>query len=215
MKIRVRNDTVTIEGYVNAVERDSKTLWSRMGQFIERIKAGAFRRALERNKNVRLLLNHREDRDLGGTGDGNLTLREDNIGLYARAVVTDSEVVEKARNGDLVGWSFGFYDRPDGVVKRMIDGILHRDVSDMELEEVSILDSRKTPAYDGTLIMARDGEEKLQLRSEPFFDDAELTVEETQPEPEKEKEEEKQPEETRAEIDYSEAIKMIAEMKGD
>ena len=213
MKIRVRNDTVTIEGYVNAVERDSRTLWSRMGQYVERIKAGAFRRALERNKNVRLLLNHREDRDLGGTGDGNLILKEDNIGLYAKAVVTDSEVAEKARNGDLVGWSFGFYDRPDGVVKQMTDGIIHRDVSDMELEEVSIVDNRKRPAYDGTSIMVRDGEEKLQLRSDPFFDDAELTVEETQPEPEKE--EEKQPEETRAEIDYSQAIKMIAEMKGD
>lgn len=213
MKIRVRNDTVTIEGYVNAVERDSKTLWSRMGQFIERIKAGAFRRALERNNNVRLLLNHREDRDLGGTADGNLTLREDNIGLHARAVVNDKEVAEKARNGELVGWSFGFYDRPDGVVKRMVDGILHRDVSDMELEEVSILDNRKTPAYDGTLVMVRGGEEKLQLRSEPFFDETELTIEETTPE--LEKAEENQPEEKRAKIDYSEAIKMIAEMKGD
>ena len=119
MKIRVRNDTVTIEGYVNAVERDSKTLWSRMGQFIERIKAGAFRRALERNKNVRLLLNHREGSRFGRHRRRQPHLREDNIGLYARAVVTDSEVVEKARNGDLVGWSFGFYDRPDGVVKRM------------------------------------------------------------------------------------------------
>lgn len=208
MIIRVKDDTVTIEGYVNAVERDSKVLQSRMGQFVERIKAGAFKRALGRNKDVRLLLNHREDRDLGGTGDGNLTLTEDNIGLRARAVVTDSEVVEKARNGELVGWSFGFYDRPDGVVKRMIDGILHRDVSDMELEEVSILDTRKTPAYDGTLVMVRDGEEKLQFRSEPLYDSAELTIEKT------EQKQEEQPPKKRAKIDYSKAIEMIAEMKG-
>lgn len=217
MKIRVKNDSVVIEGYVNAVERDSKPLWSRMGQFIERIKAGAFRRALERNNNVRIRLNHREDRDLGGTADGNLFLKEDNIGLRARAVITDKEVIEKARNGDLVGWSFGFYDLPDGVIKRMVDGIMHRDVSDMELEEVSILDSRKTPAYDGTLVMVRDGEEKLQFRSEPFFDDVDLTVEESEPEPEPEAkpEEKPTPEEKRATIDYSGAIKMIVEMKGE
>jgi HK97 family phage prohead protease len=208
MIVRVKDETVTIEGYVNAVERDSKVLQSRMGQFVERIKAGAFKRALGRNKDVRLLLNHREDRDLGGTGDGNLTLTEDNIGLRARAVVTDSEVAEKARNNELVGWSFGFYDRPDGVVKRMIDGILHRDVSDMELEEVSILDNRKTPAYDGTLVMVRDGEERLQLRSEPLYDSAELIVEKA-----KQKQEE-QPPKKREKIDYSKAIEMIAEMKG-
>ena len=218
MKVRVRNDTVMIEGYVNAVERDSKTLWSRMGQFIERIKAGAFRRAIERNRDIRLRLNHREDRDLGGTADGNLHLKEDNIGLYARAVVSDKEVAEKARNGELVGWSFGFYDRPDGVIKRMIDGILHRDVQDMELEEVSILDNRKTPAYDGTLIMTRDGTEKLQLRGVPFYDEAELTIEETAPpaesEQQKQEEEKQEPEQKRAEIDYSEAERLIAEMKG-
>lgn len=209
MIIRVKDDSVTIEGYVNAVERDSKILQSRMGQFVERIKAGAFKRALERSKDVRLLLNHREDRDLGGVGDGNLKLTEDNIGLRAFAVVTDSEVAEKARNGELVGWSFGFYDRPDGVVKRMIDGILHRDVADMDLTEVSILDTRKTPAYDGTLVMVRDGEEKLLLRSEPLYDSAELTVEKAE-----QKQEEQSEEEKRAKIDYSKAIEMIAEMKG-
>lgn len=221
MKIRVRNDTVTIEGYVNAVERDSKPLWSRMGQFIEKIKAGAFKRAIERNSNVRLLLNHREDRDLGGTADGNLKLREDNIGLYARAVVSDKEVADKARNGELVGWSFGFYDRPDGVIKRMIDGVLHRDVSDMELEEVSILDNRKSPAYVGTSVNVRDGVERLQLRAAPFYDPAELTIEKTappepepQPEPAPEPQPEPEPEKKREKIDYSEVIKIINEMKG-
>ena len=71
MEIRIRENCVEIEGYVNAVERASKPLWSRMGQFIERICKGAFSKALDRNDNVRILLNHNPERDLGGTKDGN------------------------------------------------------------------------------------------------------------------------------------------------
>ena len=111
MKINIRADSVEIEGYVNAIERNSKPLWSRMGQFIERICKGAFKKALKRNDDVKILLNHDPSRELGSTKQGNLELEEDNIGLKARAIITDKEVVEKARNGDLVGWSFGFTDR--------------------------------------------------------------------------------------------------------
>ena len=94
MQIIVRNESVEIEGYVNAVERKSKPLMSRMGQFIERICKGAFKKALERNDNVRILLNHDWNRVLGGTKEGNLELTEDNIGLHARAIISDPEVVE-------------------------------------------------------------------------------------------------------------------------
>ena len=181
MKINIRADSVEIEGYVNAVERDSKPLWSRIGQFIERIKAGAFKKALERNDDVKILLNHNPTRELGGTKQGNLELNEDNIGLKARAVITDEEVVRKARNNELVGWSFGFYDR--SVIRKVIDGILHREVDDLDLEEVSILDTTKEPAYDGTLIMARSDGGQMQFRSEPFIDEVTVskmeTVEET------------------------------------
>ena len=108
MKINIRADSVVIEGYVNAVERASKPLLSRFGEFIEKICAGAFGRALERNKDVRIFLNHNPSRDLGGTGSGELELYEDNIGLHARATITDPKVIEDARRGNLVGWSFGF-----------------------------------------------------------------------------------------------------------
>lgn len=216
MRINIRADSVEIEGYVNVIERESRTLWSRMGQFIERIKKGAFKRALERAENVKILLNHDESRELGSTKEGNLTLEEDNVGLHARATITDKEVIEKAKNGDLVGWSFGFYDRPNGVIKRMIDGILHRDIEDMELEEVSILDNRKTPAYEGTLIMAREDNGKVQFRAEPFFDDVETAEENSEDETEKREEQaEPKQQEIVEKIDYSQYRKMIDEMKGD
>ena len=56
MQINIREDSVELEGYVNAVERNSKPLMSRMGKFIERIKKGAFARALKRNDDVHVLL---------------------------------------------------------------------------------------------------------------------------------------------------------------
>ena len=56
MIVRVQGDNVHIEGYVNAVERLSKRLTDRFGEFMERIKAGAFGRAIKRNPNIRILL---------------------------------------------------------------------------------------------------------------------------------------------------------------
>jgi HK97 family phage prohead protease len=191
MKVNIRADSVEIEGYVNAIERDSKPLWSRMGQFIERICKGAFKKALQRNDDVKILLNHNPNRELGSTKQGNLELTEDNIGLHARAVISDPDIIRKARNGELVGWSFGFYDR--SVIKRVIDGMLHRAVEDLDLDEVSILDNTKTPAYDGTLIMARDASGEMQFRAEPFIDEVTTNIEETPAEEKREDPEETQP----------------------
>ena len=196
MKIRIRNDSVEVEGYVNTIERLSKPLNSRIGKFAERIKKGAFKRALERNDDIHILLNHDWSRDLGSTKDGNLELTEDAIGLKARATITDADVVKKARNGDLVGWSFGFTDRD--VDTHEEEGLTTRDVKDLNLYEVSLLDRRKTPAYDGTLVSVRSDENiyhgsplvtQIEMREEP-------------------KEEEKQ-------IDYSKYEAIIREMKGE
>ena len=228
MEIRVKEDSVEIEGYVNAIERNSKPLMSRVGQFIERICKGAFKKALKRNDDVHILLNHDWSRDLGSTKKGNLELEEDNIGLKARACITDPEVVQKARNGELVGWSFGFQDRE--VENTLERGIPHRAVKDLDLAEVSILDKRKTPAYDGTLIMARDDSEEIHFRGEDFID--EISIREEQPkvkenaqdnemkDNEVQKVEPKQQENVventdNQEIDYSKYENMIKEMKGE
>lgn len=215
MKVSIRADSVLIEGYVNAIERDSKPLMSRIGQFIERICKGAFSKALKRNDDVHVLLNHDWTRDLGSTKQGNLELKEDNIGLHARAVITDSEVVQKARQGDLVGWSFGFQDRE--VEQGMERGLPLRSVKDLDLFEVSILDRTKTPAYDGTLLMARS-EDDTQFYGEAFLD--ELEIREEQTEKTEEIREENQPQleehpEADKPIDYSKFEAMILEMKGE
>ena len=157
MNIEVRNDSVVIRGYVNAVERWSKplrmNLRGMMQRFIEKIKAGVFKNALKRNDNVKVLLNHDPNRELANTKDGTAILEEDNIGLRAEVTITDPEVVEKARNNKLVGWSFGFYSNADEVDNS--GSIAKRSVADMDLVEVSILDDTKSPAYYGTSIETR------------------------------------------------------------
>lgn len=195
---------------VNAIERDSKTLWSRMGRFVERICKGAFFNALKRNDNVRILLNHDASRDLGGTKDGNLELVEDNIGLRARATITDKDVIDKARKGELVGWSFGFYDR-DVEVGQSETGIPLRKVRDLDLQEVSILDKSRTPAYDGTLVMVRADEQQDIMIGDAFLDDIQIReIEEQTEAPAEEVQIQAEPVE---QINYSEWESLIADMK--
>lgn len=209
MKIIIREDSVHIEGYVNAIERVSKPLMSRLGQFLERICKGAFFNALKRNDDVKILLNHDPSRVLGSQKQGNLELEEDAIGLRACATITDPEVIKLARQGDLVGWSFGFYDMPDGVDEGIDEDtqLPLRKVREMYLEEVSILDRTRTPAYDGTLIMARD--DKTLYAGESFIDEVEI-----EEEPIEVREDESAEPET-ANIDYSRYEELIKEMKED
>lgn len=155
LKIEVRTDNVLIEGYVNAVERDSLILPSIRGKFVERVVAGTFKKALLKNSDVELRFNH--SKVLGSTAN-ELQLKEDNIGLYARAIVTDAEVIEKAKNKELRGWSFGFVAN-SSEWEEYQEGIQRRYLKDIELKEVSILD--KKPAYVATSLELRDEEESI------------------------------------------------------
>jgi HK97 family phage prohead protease len=167
MRIEIRSDSVLLDGYVNAVGRESRILPSPKGRFREVIVPKTFERALSKGNNVDLLFNHIKDRKLGSTATGELELREDNIGLRAIATVTDQQVIDKARAGELQGWSFGFHTNKDQWLDGGDDGVQKRMVEDIDLVEVSILD--KTPAYLATTIEQR-GEECFltETRAEDF-----------------------------------------------
>lgn len=90
-------------------------------------------------------MNHDYSRELGSTKT-NLQLFEDNIGLRAIAEITDAEVIEKAKKGELRGWSFGFIERA-AKEEDTDSGLKRRFVEDMDLKEVSIIDNRKIPCY--------------------------------------------------------------------
>jgi uncharacterized protein len=155
MRVEIRNNSVHLDGYVNVHTRDSRELPSPKGKFVEQIMPKAFSDSLQRRSSVDLLFNHRSDRKLGSIADGNLELFEDAIGLRAICTVTDDEVVNKAKSGDLKGWSFGFV----ATEQRWADGengLQRRYVDSLDLIEVSILDC--TPAYYATTIEARGDE---------------------------------------------------------
>lgn len=169
MKVEIRNNSVEISGYVNVPARDSRMLPSPRGKFVEQISPKVFERALGRTDNVDLLFNHKSERKLGSTSDGNLTLYEDNVGLRAICTVTDEEVLNKAKNNELRGWSFGFICREDRWAEH--DGVQRRYVDDLDILEVSILDI--TPAYYATSIESRGDEVVI---TEQRFDDHVETV---------------------------------------
>lgn len=169
MEIRVNGESVEITGYVNAVGRRSEPLRDMDGYFTETIQPGAFGRSLAENPNIPMLLNHDDTRVLA-RGDA-LELREDNVGLHVRATVTDPEVVAKAKEQRLRGWSFGFI--PQRQQMGEANGMRHRDVYAMDLREVSLLDDTRQPAYQATSVYTRDGEPDVERRS---FDDWVLNV---------------------------------------
>ena len=165
LNFEIRNaDTAVISGYVNAVERESRVL-HRVGglPFREVVRQGTFAKALKNGNAVNLMLNH--ERVICDTNSG-LELREDNIGLFAKAVISDKEVISAAKNGKLTGWSFGFKCKKDS----WNDTGEIRTLEDIELDEVSIL--TKTPAYTATSIELRDGDILRECRFE-----SDITVE--------------------------------------
>ena len=169
MRIEIRNDSVLLDGYVNAVARDSRPMLDENGEkFVEQISPKTFQRAIEKNDDILCLLNHESARVLGSTKQGNIELFEDNIGLRAICKITDSEVIEKAKENKLRGWSFGFeavkeHEEP------IKEGLKRRFIDEMNLAEVSIIDERKIPCYVGTSIETRaEKQTKLEYRGEDF-----------------------------------------------
>lgn len=164
VEIRADKKSMTVGGYVNVVGRDSRVLHDKTGPYVEQIMPGAFKKALAADSKVELRFNHKKILD-----SEDLELREDNIGLRAHAVVTDSEVIAAAEQKELRGWSFGFVKRKDHW-KTDEEGTRRRFVDELELREVSILD--KTPAYIATSIETRDDDEILvEFRADQPLED--------------------------------------------
>jgi HK97 family phage prohead protease len=166
MKIEIRADnSVHIEGYVNAVERDSNIInVPSVGRCVEQIRAGAFDQALSSGADVAILENHDTSRKLGSTSQGNLKLCEDNIGLRASADITDADIAGKARRGELKGWSFGFICT-DSEIEQRAGNVPRRIVKGMTLSEVSLIDGAYKPCYNGTLVEVRSEGNLMEYRS--------------------------------------------------
>lgn len=162
MQIEVRNDgSLEISGYVNAVDRYSKELYGEKGKFIEKVLPDTFNKALARADNVDMLLNHDVRCKLASTMNQTLKLREDNIGLFAKAIIHDKAVIQEAKQGNLKGWSFGFRVLSDTWEEEQ--PVARRTLEDIDLMEVSLLTIE--PAYIATSVQVRA--EGIEQRSRP------------------------------------------------
>ena len=173
MKIQIRADSVVIEGYVNAVGRDSRKLTDEYGYpFVEQITPGVFGRALSEAKNqsraINVLLDHDTMHKIGDT-DTNAELEEDTIGLYAVVETSDPDTMQAARDKKLRGWSFGFKEMD---YKESYAGDCpRRSITELELIEVSVIDDKMTPCYAGTSIRTRADEAKETIYVRSLEDD--------------------------------------------
>lgn len=176
MRIEVRSDnTVHIEGYVNAVERESRPVMTPHGMVNELIESGVFKRALETGGNVTMMVDHNPNRVLSDTAGGTLKLREDTIGLRADTVFTDEKVLAAAKAGKIKGWSFGMKNVKDTIEER--SGKLNlRRIKELVLDHVTLVIDQ-TPCYSATSVeMRAEGEEHIEQRA--FDTEMELSIEE-------------------------------------
>lgn len=142
--------------------------------FVERVKAGAFQKAIDKSDDTEIKLNHA--RHLGSRKENNLVLYEDNVGLFAEATITDKEVADAAAQRKLTGWSFAFRN-PVDEVEKVNDDLSRRELKEFDLDEVSIL--TVTPAYIGTSVVEARAEGCTVIENR-FCEDKALDVSSSQ-----------------------------------
>lgn len=156
-----------IVGHAAVFDRPSEDL----GGFTEKIKRGAFRKALDDNHDVRLLIDH-TGTPLARTKSQTLELREDPRGLRAYAELDPAnprvqELVSAMTRGDVDQMSFGFSVAKGGDKWDEKDGILTRTIHEIDrLYDVSVV---AFPAYQQTgvaLRMQRVGKDTPRLDDE-------------------------------------------------
>ncbi len=146
--------SMTVNGYVNKTEQFSEML-GRNKKFKERISRGAFKRAIEKAKEIHFLAEHNSEKILASTRNGSLQLSEDANGLYMSATVASTswgkDYYELIRSGILKNMSFGFCSIKDSW-KKTTQGYFERTIHELELFEVSVV---RDPAYSQSSISAR------------------------------------------------------------
>jgi len=144
LELREGSDGMTFEGYAAVWDSPSEPL-----PFTEVIQRGAFAKTLRARNDIKLLWNHDKGEILGSSRAGTLTLIEDEVGLFARAVFPDTtrgrDTAELVRRGDVDSMSFGF-SVPSGGDTWSQDGST-RVLKSVRLHEISLVG---WPAYSAT-----------------------------------------------------------------
>ena len=164
MQIEIRADGAHISGYVNVTEKKSRPVITPHGKVIEEIEPRAFEQALGRYRNITVTVDHDSSHIYASTDDGTLQMYEDDIGLHADVLITDSTLIDLAKKGKVKGWSFGMYNVIDEVEPRAGDLPLRR-IKSLDLDHLTLV-VKKTPVYSATSVEIRaDTEVDIEIRS--------------------------------------------------
>jgi HK97 family phage prohead protease len=127
-----------------------------LGGFKERIKPGAFRTSVTGSTDVRALVDHDPSKLLGRTSSGTLRMAEDEHGLRVEIDLPDTSYAKDVRTmvqrRDIRGMSFGFKVRDGGQRFSKEGGQVVRELSDLDLREVTVT---SIPAYGATSLTLR------------------------------------------------------------
>lgn len=154
-----------LEGYAAVFNAEAN-----LPGFTEIIRAGAFKRSLEAESNIRALYHHRDAELLASTRSGTLTLKEDHHGLAFSLSIPDTsygrDLAVLVERGDVAGCSFGFRvaDGGDRWEERS-GGEWLRELLDVELREITVTGD---PAYADTSVALRS---LTKLNNERDFND--------------------------------------------
>lgn len=132
-----------------------------LGGFKEIIKPGAVTMDLIKKSDILAVYDHRPERGLLARsmfGDGSLTLKPDNKGLFFSYQTPDTslgqEVAESIRRRDIRGASFGFYCKEDQQTwEKQSDGSYIRTILRFEL--LTDVSPTPRPAYQETSVAVR------------------------------------------------------------
>jgi Escherichia/Staphylococcus phage prohead protease len=160
-EVRAKGDDAKprLEGYAAVFGEDYVLYDSKYFRMTERIKPGAFSRALEEKQDVRGLFNHNADNVLARTANGTLRLSQDKKGLpFDLDLDARTRVAQDVRcfvdRGDVTGCSFAFTVRKQTWTETEEDGFTTylREIEDVDLYDVGPV---TYPAYEGTSVGAR------------------------------------------------------------
>lgn len=147
----------TLSGY--AAVFDSPT---RIGDFQEVIKKGAFTRSLTSLEapKIKAIYEHDTSQLLGRLGSKTLRLWEDQRGLCFELDLPNTtlgnDVAELVKRGDLAGCSFGFIVRSENWTDT------RRELLDVDLYEITLTSD---PAYEATSVDIRSNRKTKRLNS--------------------------------------------------
>lgn len=126
-----------------------------LGGFVERIRAGAFARAIKLRQDVHALYNHDPNVVLGRVKNGTLRLAEDKVGLHFECDLPNTQTARDCHasiaRGDVDQCSFSFTLVED----KWTNGGKMRELLDVDLVDVSPV---TFPAYESTSVQARTGQ---------------------------------------------------------